>query len=121
MQLQPKPWKRGEAGDREVTKPGGATIATEQDSCTQCSNLCVSTAYLIPAGPWGVPLAFQPVAEKGPRWVQTGDGAQCGVGGGVAEQRQILMLLGLFSMSLDQKVLSSETQRRLCQSASTGY
>lgn len=38
-------------------------------------------------------------------WVQGGDGAQCGVGGGAAEQSQTLLLLGLFSISPDQKVL----------------
>lgn len=38
-------------------------------------------------------------------WVQAGNGAQCGLGGGVAEQSQIFLLLGLFSISLDLKVL----------------
>lgn len=38
-------------------------------------------------------------------WAWAGDAARCGVGGRVAGQSQILLLLGLFSVSLDQKVL----------------
>lgn len=93
MQLQPQPWKRGEAGDRDVTNLGGATNATGHGSC-------VYPQPLPPQQGQDVSLwLFRPWL-----WGQAGDGAQGGVGGDVAEQSQISLLLGLFSISLDQKV-----------------
>ena len=94
-----------EAGGREGTSLAGATIPTEQilpapSPSSQCSSPHVSAAFLIPAGPLWVPLAFKPMAlSSGRGWCPVSCGWRC------ARQSQILLVFGSFSMSPDQKVL----------------